>query len=122
MKVMRLFFVLLVFLMTSCNGDEDVIVDNPTFTVSSETIRNGDKITLRLEPGEQTNVELDIVFSWEGKEIGHIDHYPYQVEYVVDGIEPGFHIITCTASYTKKGGGIQSSGSIMKSVLVQVVE
>ncbi|WP_455635564.1 hypothetical protein [Parabacteroides sp.] len=122
MKRMHLLFVLLVFLMTSCGDDRLVILDNPTFTVSSETVRNGDKMTLRLEPGEQTNVELEVVFSWEGKEIGCMNHYPYQVEYVVDGIEPGFHIITCTASYAKKGGGIQSSGSVVKSILVQVVE
>lgn len=120
MKVAYLFWGLLVILMAGCGGD-DTIIDNPTFTVSSETVRNGDRIILKQEPGERTNVNLEVTFSWEDREIGSVDCYPYQLEYVVDGVDPGFHILTCTASYSKKKGGSQSSGTVVKNTLIQVI-
>lgn len=121
MKAVYLFWSLLVILMAGCDRD-DVIIDNPTFTVSSETVRNGDRIILKLDPGERTNVNLEVAFSWEGREIGSVNRYPYQLEYVVNGVEPGFHILTCTVSCSKKKGGNQSSKAVVKNTLIQVIE
>ena len=107
MKVVKLFLAVFALLLMSCDPvipDPDpvvmeVIIDNPSLSVSPSRVRSGDTVIITLNPGERTNITFDTcVFYWEDEEIGRTAN-SYQLEYTVGDMEPGYYLISCHASY-----------------------
>lgn len=120
MKNLVTFFMAIACILASCSTN--VVVDNPTLSVSPSKVRNGDKVTITLHPGEGTNVELNVVFYWEGEEIGRANHAPHQVEYVVSEDTPGIYAISADASYSETSGMVSSEGGVTRFAFIEVIE
>lgn len=109
--------VLVVFL-ASCT-------QSSVFSVSMEVtpmeVRNGDEITIALVKGEDTNVDFKAEVFWEDIKIGEILNQPYQLRYVVNGVEEGFYNIRALVSYKNKSGTMSSSSSFNLSRSIYVV-
>lgn len=119
-SVFVVLFSLIVTLFSSCH--KNTILDNPQFQVLEKTVKNGDKVTFVLLPGEKTNVELEVVFYWQGKKIGEVNKEPYRMEYLVESVAPGTYLLTCDLSYSEKTAVGESKGSIKGlSQFIQVV-
>lgn len=108
-------------LFVSCTKEMEIFVDNPTIQISQTTIHSGDKVIIKLDPGE-SNVTFDVVYHWEDEEIGKSNKPPYQIEYVVEDVKPGYYFVSCDISYSKKNGEQSASGSLNSFTMVEVVE
>ena len=120
MKNLVIFFMTIACILASCSTN--VVVENPTLSVSPSKVQNGDKVTITLHPGEKTNVELNVVFYWEGEEIGRADHAPYQMEYMVSEDAPGIYAVSADASYSETSGMVSSEGCVTSFAFVEVIE
>ena len=111
---------ILSFLMlgiTSCS----VVIDDPSLELSSSTINCGEEITMTFNPGEDTNVDFNLVeFFWSNEKIGEAKGKPYQLKYSIGNVRPGFYIVSCKASYQKRKGTTKTRGVIEKFRNVQV--
>ena len=112
--------VMAALLFTGCIENE-VIVDNPTLSVSPPKVYQGDTVTITLEPGERTNVDLDVTFYWEDEEIGRADAEPYRIEHVVIDSVPGLYSISCNAVGKQEGATYSNMASVRREVFLQVV-
>lgn len=110
---------LLSVILTSCSED---IVFNVSMEVTPTEVRNGDEITISFIKSEDTNVDFKAEIFWEDEKIGEVSKAPYQLKYVVDGMEEGFYTINSSISYGKKEGTMSSKGSVKKSRIINVIE
>ena len=110
---------LLSVLLTSCSED---IVFNVSMEVTPTEVRNGDEITISFIKSEDTNVNFKAEIFWEDEKIGEVSKVPYQLKYVINGVEEGFYSINSTISYGKKKGTMSSKGSVKKSRIINVIE
>ena len=99
----------------------EVFIDSPSIQISQTTIHDGDKVIIKLDPGE-SNVTFDVVYYWEDEEIGKSNKPPYQIEHVVKDVKPGYYFISCDISYSKKQEGQSSSGSLNSFAMVEVIK
>lgn len=106
-------------LLTSCSED---IVFSVSMEVTPTEVRNGDEITICFIKSEDTNVDFKAEVFWEDEKIGEVSKAPYQLKYVVNGMEEGFYSINSTVSYSKKKGTMSSKGSMKKSRIINVIE
>lgn len=121
MKKVFLLFVLVACLLVGC--EQEVIIDKATLEVSPQKVHPGEKTTFTLSFGENTNVDFDVVFYWEGEEIGRANGLPYQLDNVVpEGCKPGFYTLSAKASYSESSASSSSSGSISVYSFVIVEE
>lgn len=122
MKKNLVLLALMICLFISCNKQE-VVIDNPALEVSPSVVCPGEEVTITLLPGDKTNVEFQVVFYWEGEEIGRVNGYPYQLEYVVpESCAPGFYTLSADASYSESSAFGSSSGSVSVFAFVTVEE
>lgn len=110
---------LLSVLLISCSED---IVFNVSMEVTPTEVKNGDEITNSFIKSEDTNVDFKAEIFWEDEKIGEVSKAPYQLKYVVDGMEEGFYTINSSISYGKKEGTMSSKGSVKKSRIINVIE
>ena len=105
--------------VVSCSSE--VIVDNPSLELSSSTFNSGEEVILTFDPGEDTNVDFNLVeFFWSNEKIGEAKGKPYQLKYSIGNVRPGFYIVSCKASYQKRKGTTKTRGVIEKFRNVQV--
>lgn len=120
-KLIKLSFFLcvsaLILFLSSCNKE---YVLSYEFLVTPTTISNGDTIMLQVNFLECNNVEPDIIFYWDGEEIGHFNSAPYQMEYVVNDAQIGIHQVECYAYYSEGNifSDVESSSNIVRNVIV----
>lgn len=110
---------ILMVLLTSCSEE---IVFNVSMEVTPTEVRNGEEITISIVKSEDTNVDFKAEVFWEDEKIGEVSKAPYQMKYVVDGMEEGFYTINSTISYGKKKGTMSSSGTLKTSKIIYVTE
>jgi hypothetical protein len=110
---------ILMVLLTSCS---EKIVFNVSMEVTPTEVKNGDEITISIVKSEDTNVDFKAEVFWEDEKIGEVSKAPYQLKYVVDGMEEGFYTINSIISYGKKKGTISSSGTFKTSKIIYVTE
>lgn len=109
--------------LVGCDQKQEVIIDNPALEVSPQVARPGEEVTLTMLPGENTNVDFQVVFYWEGEEIGRANGHPYQLKYVVpESCEPGFYTLSADASFSESSATSSSDGNISVFTFVTVEE
>lgn len=118
-KIFCAFVSVLTVLLTSCSQDATFEV---SMKVTPTEVRNGEEITISFEKSEDTNVDFKAEVFWEDVKIGEVSKDPYQMKYVVNETENGFHTIRCTISYGKKKGTTSSVGVVKKFAIINVVE
>ena len=107
--------------MMLCIASCSVVIDDPSLELSSSTINCGEEIILTFNPGEDTNVDFNLVeFFWSNEKIGEAKGKPYQLKYSIGNVRPGFYIVSCKASYHKRKGTTKRRGVIEKFRNVQV--
>lgn len=106
-------------LLTSCSED---IVFSVSMEVTPTEVRNGDEITVSIVKSKDTNVDFKAEIFWEDMKIGEVSKAPYDLKYVVSGVEEGFYKIGSVISYKSQSGTMSSSNTSKMSKTIYVVE
>ena len=120
---MKNFFVLVVSVLTvflsSCT---ETNVFNVSLEVTPMEVKNGEEITISIVKSEDTNVDFKAEIFWEDTKIGEISKAPYELKYVVSGVEEGFYKIGSVISYKSQSGTMSSSNTSKMSKTIYVTE
>ncbi len=117
----KFLYLFLLCLSTISCSKFDVFVDNPTINVSKTIVHNGDEITIALDSGD-SNVDFDVIYYLDNKQIGSSSVPPYQIKYIVDNMPAGLYSISCKCTYSKKGVSTSSKGLFNTFIIIEVVE
>lgn len=119
---MSKFFVFIVVVLLGFTSCTQKIVFDVSMEVTPTEVRNGEEITISIVKSEDTNVDFKAEIFWEDMKIGEISKAPYEMKYVVSGVEEGFYQIGSIVSYKSKSGTVSSSNSSKMSKTIYVVE
>ena len=109
----------LTLLLTSCTQK---VTFDVTMEVTPKKVRNGEEITICFVEGEESNVDFKAEAFWKDVKIGEVSEAPYQMKYVVTGVEEGYYPVRGTITYGKKRGTVSSVGVVKQSVIITVKE
>lgn len=105
-------------ILSSCSKD---IIFNISMEITPTEARSGDEITISFIKSEDTNVDFKAELFGEDEKIDEVSKAPYQLKYVVDGMEEGIYTIYTTISYGNKSGTMSSSASYKTSKMIYVL-
>ena len=97
-------------------------VFNVSLEVTPKEVKNGEEITISIVKSEDTNVDFKAEIFWEDMKIGEISKAPYELRYLVSGVEEGFYKISSTISYKNQSGTMSSSNTSKMSKTIYVTE
>ena len=120
--VMNKFFVFILVALLGFTSCTQKNVFSVNMEVTPTEVRNGDEITISFIKSEDTNVDFKAEIFWEDEKIGEVSKSPYQLKYVVNGVEEGFYKIGSIISSESKSGTMSSSNTLKTSKTIYVVE
>lgn len=110
-----------VAMMTFSCAKSNFVVNG--FSVTPSSARNGDEVVLSVDIGQESNVkEITATFCIDGAYIGETSSAPYALTYVVTGLEPGSHDVSCSVTASDRSLSISQKSSVELSATLYVRE
>lgn len=120
MKNLFVFIVSVLAVFLSSYTETNVF--NVSLEVTPMEVKNGEEITVSIVKNEDTNVDFKAEIFWEDMKISEISKAPYELKYVVSGVEEGFYKIGSVISYKSQSGLMSSSNTSRMSKTIYVTE